>query len=282
MPSSSDPTAFWDRLARRDPLLATEGYNACPGYRSREEIGTLRSAAAWFRPVAGDRVLDLGCGWGKMAGALHAAGIEVVGVDASHAMLGACRRDSRVERLVQARAGDPLPFADRSFDHVWSHSMLMHLPRHALPGLLAEVARVLRPGGTACLHVKNRRHPSELLLAAWGAVKGGTRHPHRRRGTDPGWLARLARRHFGQVELAAESFQLIPLSLPVAEPGEPELGLLGIPGSRAPHFRHLLPAGPARGLRRLADVLRDRANRPGSPLVRYGKELLMICREPRR
>jgi len=195
----------WDTLARLDPLLATEGYNACEGYRSREELGTLASAEAGFSPAAGERVLDLGCGWGKMTRSLAASGALPLGLDISTEMLRNCRRHSGVDQLVCAQA-DRLPLRSDAFDKVWSHSMLMHLSRQQVALVIAEVARVLRPGGAACLHFKNRRHPSELLLALRAAWTGGSRHPQRRRGVDPGWLARTARQHFGEVRLVAESF----------------------------------------------------------------------------
>ncbi len=270
----------WDRLARLDPLLATEGYNACEGYRSREELGTLASAEAGFSPAAGERVLDLGCGWGKMTRSLAASGALPLGLDISTEMLRNCRRHSGVDQLVCAQA-DRLPLRSDAFDKVWSHSMLMHLSRQQVALVIAEVARVLRPGGAACLHFKNRRHPSELLLALRAAWTGGSRHPQRRRGVDPGWLARTARQHFGEVRLVAESFQLLPLSIPNLPSDKGDLGSLGIPPSHQVSFRHLLSEQRSAQARRLFDWLRDRANTSWPFLQEFAKELLLVVKNPR-
>ncbi len=269
----------WDALARADPLLATEGYNACSEYRSREELGTLRTAGGWFAPAPGERVLDLGCGWGKMTERLAASHASPVGLDISGEMLKACRRRTGVDALVCADA-DRLPFAAGSFDRVWSHSMLMHLPRDQVAAVIGEVARVLREGGSACLHFKNRRHPSELLLALRTGWNGGGRHPQRRRGEDPGWIARLARRHFGRIRFVAESYQLLPLSIPRAD--TTSIGALGIPPDHGVRFRHLLPLGLSQRARRLFDWLRDRSNGDWPFLIQFAKEMLLILEDPRQ
>jgi len=97
-------------------------------------------------PLLGCRVLDLGCGTGRLAtlarqlGARHA-----VGVDRSAAMLAEARQ-SAVERVQWTTADAPaLPFADGAFDVVMSGLMMGHVADFA--GAMAEAARVLRSGG---------------------------------------------------------------------------------------------------------------------------------------
>ncbi|MCZ7589303.1 MAG: methyltransferase domain-containing protein [Gaiella sp.] len=100
--------------------------------------------------VAGARrVLDVGCGSGRLTVALARAGAEVTGMDTSAERLAEARR--RAEEagvpltLVEADMGEPLPFADASFDAVTSRLSLM-VPRDAVP-TLRELRRVLAPGG---------------------------------------------------------------------------------------------------------------------------------------
>jgi SAM-dependent methyltransferase len=100
---------------------------------------------------AGDRVLDAGCGSGRSFRYELAPGCRVVGVD-----IGAELRDnpnvaSRVRGDVQR-----LPFADASFDAVLASHVMEHLPRP--DEALAEVARVLKPGGRFLLLTPNRFH----------------------------------------------------------------------------------------------------------------------------
>ncbi|MBP9204291.1 MAG: class I SAM-dependent methyltransferase [Kofleriaceae bacterium] len=93
--------------------------------------------------AAGGPVLDLGCGDGHLMELLLRRGLDTVGVDLSPGELTAARGRG-LSTLARARA-QALPFADGAFAAVTSHlaSMLMPEPDR----VLAEVARVLRPGG---------------------------------------------------------------------------------------------------------------------------------------
>ena len=100
----------------------------------------------------GQRVLEIGCGTGNLS--LRAArtqpGADVLGTDPDPLAL------ARAERKIRGRQGirferayaQELPYADGSFDRVLSSLMLHHLDDGAKTATLAEVARVLRPGGT--------------------------------------------------------------------------------------------------------------------------------------
>jgi 2-polyprenyl-6-hydroxyphenyl methylase/3-demethylubiquinone-9 3-methyltransferase len=110
----------------------------------------LRALVRALDPVAGRRVLDLGCGKGRFAGWLAAQGAEVVGLDRSAAMLGQAGGLPRV--LASARR---LPFAAAGFDAVVAVEVLEHIHPAALAGVLAEVQRVLRPGGVLAVIDKN-------------------------------------------------------------------------------------------------------------------------------
>lgn len=110
-----------------------------------------------FPPGAGERVLDVGCGTGGLVVALARAvgtGGRVCGIDPSAAMVRSTRRKAEqagVAVEVQAAAIERLPFETASFDRVYATLMLHHLPDDVLSAGLAEVRRVLVPGGR--LHV---------------------------------------------------------------------------------------------------------------------------------
>lgn len=96
--------------------------------------------------VTGRRVLDAGCGSGALAAALRDRGASVTGVDASAGMLTLARgRLGEDADLHCAELGDPLPFADDSFDDVVASLVLHYLEDWT--STLAEFARILRPGG---------------------------------------------------------------------------------------------------------------------------------------
>jgi SAM-dependent methyltransferase len=92
------------------------------------------------------RVLDAGCGTGRIARRLSDRGCVVTGVDLSPGMLAVARRDHPDLDLAEGSLTD-LPFDDGVFDGVLCWYSLIHLTDDELPVALAEVARVLRPGG---------------------------------------------------------------------------------------------------------------------------------------
>jgi SAM-dependent methyltransferase len=96
----------------------------------------------WLDAQAGERILDLGCGDGQLTLRVAATGASVVGVDNSPAMVAAARG-----RGVAAEAGnaEALPFADESFDAVFSNAAL-HWVRDQ-DAMMGQVHRVLKPGG---------------------------------------------------------------------------------------------------------------------------------------
>ena len=100
----------------------------------------------------GKAVLDLGCGAGRDLAWLRAQGTNVVGGDRSAGMLAQARQHAP-GRLLQLDMRS-LPFADGAFGGVWCSASLLHLPKHDAPGALAEMHRVLSPGGPLLLAIQ--------------------------------------------------------------------------------------------------------------------------------
>lgn len=94
-------------------------------------------------------VLDLGCGAGRDMAWLETQGASVVGADLSTGMLSHARQLVR-GLLVQADML-MLPFPSTQFSGVWCMASLLHLPKVEAPAALAEIKRVLIPGGTLSL-----------------------------------------------------------------------------------------------------------------------------------
>ena len=117
---------------------------------------------------AGSRVLDLCCGHGSLTAALVAAGHEVVGADFSPAMLDNAGKAAPGASFVQADAQD-LPFEDGRFDAVTCNFGIMHVPDQAKA--LAEIARVLKPGGTFAMSVWCRPDESAAFRIFFGSVQ---------------------------------------------------------------------------------------------------------------
>lgn len=113
--------------------------------------------------VAGERVLDVGCGEGRFASELVSVGVEVVGIDVAEEPLRRGReRDRGLDlRLVDAEGSWPLQ--DASFDAVWAGETIEHVADTA--GWLSEVRRVLRPGGRLLLSTPDHGRLRMLRLA---------------------------------------------------------------------------------------------------------------------
>ncbi len=97
-------------------------------------------------------VLDLGCGTGRDLAWFAAHDLKALGCDLSTGMLAQARQVTRAA-LCQMEMRS-LGWASGSFQAVWCCAALLHLPKQAAPRALAEIARVLLPGGDLFLSVQ--------------------------------------------------------------------------------------------------------------------------------
>lgn len=145
--------------ARRGPVEARLAGNAGQAALVAErDARVLAALARGGRPVRD--ILDVGCGGGATLAWLAGYG----GID--HAV----GVDLLPERIARARTAWPtlefhvadgrsLPFPDESFDAVVAMTVFSSVPADARAGMLNEVARVLRPGGTFVWYDMRRRSP---------------------------------------------------------------------------------------------------------------------------
>jgi len=117
-------------------------------------------------PGQGRTVLDLGCNWGRWTIAAARADYRPTGIDRGKKAIRAARRVA--EQLgIEAEyvLGDvrELRFPDASFDAVFSYSVLQHLAKDDVRGVISEIRRVLRPGGIAWIEMPNARGPLNLV-----------------------------------------------------------------------------------------------------------------------
>ncbi len=132
----------------------------------------------------GDRVIDMGCGAGRHAFEMYRRGADVIAFDQDadelsgvSELFAAMREAGEVPEGADAdvKQGDALslPFADGEFDRVVASEVLEHIPDDE--GAIAELVRVLRPGGTMAVTVP-RWLPEKICWAlsdAYHEVEGG-------------------------------------------------------------------------------------------------------------
>src|SRR5579885_2976563 len=114
--------------------------------------------ARWTRaiqalPFKQGRVLDLGCAFGFATRRLARRGYETVGVDVSPAYIARARR-AHPQGVYLLASAEAVPLPDSSFDGVLFLDVLEHV--HDERAALAEIARLLKPGGTLVLSVPHR------------------------------------------------------------------------------------------------------------------------------
>ena len=160
--------ALYDRLAAEAPEAAVAFYSLGDPEQlaaaTRELAGVIR---AW-RSTAGLRVLDLGCGIGRVSAALAQDAAEVVGIDVSAGMVAEARRrvgDLSNVRFEQATGRDLAGHADAAYDLVLAADSWPYVVRAgeaATERMLAETVRVLRPGGDLLVFNWSYRGDSDL------------------------------------------------------------------------------------------------------------------------
>ncbi len=164
------------------PVPASVAHDLDPAYRRR----TARMLAH-LEDLPGGRVLDCGCGPGAHLRTIaEATGARVFGVDGDAARLGRARVIAP-GRPVARSLVDRLPFRAETFDAVFLAEVLEHVSdEHAL---LAELRRVLTPGGILTISVPHARYPLawDPFNRVWTACGG---RPFRR-----GWLVGIWTHH---------------------------------------------------------------------------------------
>jgi 2-polyprenyl-6-hydroxyphenyl methylase/3-demethylubiquinone-9 3-methyltransferase len=141
---------------------------------------------SWFdRQIdwAGKSVLDLGCAGGFMAEALDDRGAQVTGIDPAAEAIAAARAHADASgRSIRydTGVGEALPYADARFDAVVCVDVLEHVAD--LNKVLAEVVRVLKPGGLFLFDTINRNAIARFLTITMaedviGLLPKGTHDP---------------------------------------------------------------------------------------------------------
>jgi ubiquinone/menaquinone biosynthesis C-methylase UbiE len=129
-------------------------------------------------PEHGGHLVDFGCGNGAQAFFFVADFDRLTGVDISEAFLEDFRREIAARGQIGcmeavATGGGPIPLPDASVDVVTSFTVLEHVPDQQ--AALAEMHRILRPGGRLIISVPNRwwifeTHGADLPLLPWNRV----------------------------------------------------------------------------------------------------------------
>lgn len=182
----------------------------------------------WLAPRPGQRILDLGCGDGRLSLALAESGAQVLAVDGSEEMIAAAKERGLDTRIVQ---GQSLEF-DREFDAVFSNAALHWMHPHQ--DMLAGVARALKPGGRFVAQMGGHGCAAPLIVAMAAVLEA--------RGLDGNqampWFFPTAEEYRGLLE--ANGFAIKRIEL-VSNPTRLPTSIEGWMDTFAHHFLDLLP-----------------------------------------
>jgi len=161
---------FHDRWAKDieiSELLVRESFEAVTAAENHY-------ASASLSPVAGKRLLDLGCGAGETSVYFALQGARVCAVDVSPEMAATASRLARrhgAELEARVAVAENLPYPDASFDLVFGNGVLHHV--ELIPAL-EEVRRVLAPGGKAAFVEPLKHNP---VIGIYRRLAAGNRTP---------------------------------------------------------------------------------------------------------
>jgi SAM-dependent methyltransferase len=163
----------WVELGRTDPLWAVLVTPKSRGDNwdvseflatGRAEVDAVldRVRDLGLSPASG-RVLDFGCGAGRLTQALARHFDDAVGVDVSAPMVKRARMEDTYGRcrFVHNERADLAVFDDASFDVAYSSLVLQHIPTALAMGYLSEMMRVVVPGGVVTVQVAS--HPDRSV-----------------------------------------------------------------------------------------------------------------------
>jgi SAM-dependent methyltransferase len=142
-------------------------------YRRYKSLRDRQLALQALDLQVGERVLEVGCGYGWISQALwDAAPIDWFGVDHSAHMIAALReRFSHAAGRAVIADACRLPFPDDRFDKVLCTGVLMHIAEDQTA--VRDLARVLRPGGLLVCSINNALSPYSLPVRLWNLRKNG-------------------------------------------------------------------------------------------------------------
>jgi SAM-dependent methyltransferase len=131
---------------------STSASSSMTGYHAFKTLEAL-FASTGIDPDSGPVVLDWGCGHGRVT--CHFIDqwplAKMYGTDIDAENIAWCNEHLAPERFVVAPLWPPCEFADGTFDGIFGISVVTHLTAEAQRAWLAELARILKPGGTALL-----------------------------------------------------------------------------------------------------------------------------------
>jgi len=238
-----------------DPIVSFL-VGATSGNMYRDLIGKLETIPIpEFRMPSGNGLmLDIGCSWGRWSVAAAQNGYTVVGIDPSlGAVLAAKRLTQELGIDAQFVVADALrlPFQDKTFDYIFSYSVLQHLSRDDCEKITREAGRVSNDNAELMIQMANMFGIRSLYHLARRGFRSGSGFDVRY--YSPNQLVRMFEKNYGHSRLSVDCY--FGLGIQAAD-------------------RHVVST-PKRLVIDASEFLRSAAGH--LPFLRYAADSLYIC-----
>jgi len=157
MRSNYEPEKYWSERARKSQgdVLQAVCIDKVPEVENRSaglmQIKLMKHALKYANAPKNARILEYGCGAGRWYNFFHDQGYEWFGVDISSEMLSLASKKCEKNKLDKTD-GTNIPHEDSSFDIIYSVTVLHHNSYESQDKIIAEMLRVLKPGGSLILY----------------------------------------------------------------------------------------------------------------------------------
>jgi SAM-dependent methyltransferase len=187
-------------------------------FYTRAKADQLRRLVAATPSAEPIEILDVGCGHGLIHPFLRDPNYRLTGVDVAGEAIRLARQ-TNPEVIYETYDGRRLPYPDARFDVVFTICVLHHVPVEQWPAFVAEMRRVLRPGGRVVIFEHNKLNPAVLWVVS--------RIPIDRDAVLlTSWRTRSLVRDAGFQEIACRHILFFPLDAPRLRAFEERLGWL--------------------------------------------------------
>lgn len=121
-------------------------------FRNNFEQFAQEDVSLFLSELKGKKVLDIGCGPGIYLEVFRENGLDALGIDISEKFLEVCASKGLNVRKMDLENILLYPY---SFDGIWAHASLLHVPRERVPSVVKSWAKLLKPHGVLWLAVKS-------------------------------------------------------------------------------------------------------------------------------
>ncbi len=172
---AQDPAGFWE--ATRDHDVSQNIAALLRHLEGTRPFSSKISTAPTLSTASTHDILDLGCGPGRDLKTFSELGHRAVGLDGTPAFVAMARAHSGCEVWQQDLLALDLP--PKQFDGIFANAVLFHVPTMALPSVLGQLRKTLRPRGV--LFVSNPRGDDQegwqqSRYGVWHSLDGWRRH----------------------------------------------------------------------------------------------------------